>query len=173
MSDFFEKVKSNAYKTKDEAVKIGRQVLGKANNVVGQTKLNFAINDAENKIKDIYAEMGKKIYRNHLSQTQEYDNLEENCAQIDKLFEEINALKDKMAELKDSVKCSNCGAYNKQDSLFCSNCGMPIKDQTNDSDTDFYEAEDSTADDEEEEAPETVKKVITIKAKKPKDIDND
>lgn len=173
MSDFFEKVKSNAHKTKDEAVKIGRQVLGKANNVVGQTKLNFAINDAENKIKDIYAEMGKKIYRNRLSQTQDYDTLEENCAQIDKLFEEINALKDKMAELKDSVKCSNCGAYNKQDSLFCSNCGTPIKDSNDDSASDFYDEQDSTADDEEEEAPETVKKVITIKAKKPKDIDND
>lgn len=172
MSDFFEKVKLNAHKTKDEAVKIGRQVLGKANNVVGQTKLNFAINDAENKIKDIYAEMGKKIYLNHLSETKEYDTLEENCAQIDKLFEEINALKDKMAELKDSVKCPNCGAYNKQDSLYCSNCGTPIKDYDNDSEPDFYTS-DNVVDDEEEEAPETVKKVITIKAKKPKNSGND
>lgn len=167
MSDFFEQVKVNAYKTKDEAVKIGKQVIDKANNVMSRTKLNFAINDAENKIKDIYAEIGQKIYSEYLSGNNVIEGLDESCNQIDKLFEEISALKEKMAELKDSLKCSSCGSYNAQGSIFCSSCGAAlVGDDASDS-----SADEENFEEEEENASETVKRVITIKAKRPESDD--
>lgn len=171
MSDFFEKVKANAFKTKDEAVKIGKQVMDKAGNVVSQTKLNFAVNDAENKIKDIYAEIGKMVYSSYKADNMCCEAAKENCEKIDKLFEEVEALKEQIAELKDSVKCPNCGSLNKQGSAFCSKCGAPVEGSSDSTAEEDNDAENVY--DEEESAPETVKKVITIKAKKPENADND
>lgn len=170
MSDFFEKVKANAFKTKDEAVKIGKQVMDKAGNVVSQTKLNFAVSDAENKIKEIYTEMGKAVYSDYKEGGLLSEDAKENCEKIDNLLKEIDALKEQIAELKDSVKCPNCGSLNKQGSSFCSKCGAPVENSKESTEEERCAEE---VFDEEESAPETVKKVITIKAKKPESADND
>lgn len=166
MSDFFEQVKVSANKAKDEAVKIGKQVFDKTNVMMSRTKLNFAINDAENKVKETYAKIGEKIYSEYLSGNTSVEGLEDCFSQIDKLFEEINDLKEKMAELKDSVKCPKCGFYNAQGSEFCSKCGAAFSEEDYAANSENSEA-DVTYADAVEETPETVKKVITIKAKKP------
>ena len=168
MSDFFEKLKTCAYKTKDEAVKIGKHVIDKANGAVNVAKLNYAINDTENKIKDIYAEVGKKLYMTRETGKLPEDEINKSFEKIDKLYEEIEALKEKSAELKSCVKCSECGNYNNPDSAFCSKCGAPVN-----ADKDEAEDTEEIIEDEEEKTPETVKRVITIKAKRAENKDND
>ena len=89
MSDFFEKLKTGAYKTKDEAVKIGKHVIDKANGAVNVAKLNYAINDTENKIKDIYAEVGKKLYMTRETGKLPEDEINKSFEKIDKLISNI------------------------------------------------------------------------------------
>ena len=150
MGDFFEKFKVGANKAKDEAVKLGKQVADKAENVAGQTKLRFAINDTEGKIKDFYSEIGKRIYNSYTKGEWVDDEIEEKCKKIDSLNEELAALKEKLGELRESVKCPECGEYNDKENIFCSKCGASMEKE------DFAE----TASDDEEN-------VITIQAVKP------
>ena len=51
MEEVFDKIKVQANRAKDEAKKWTKTVIDKTNNVVNQTKLKFAINETEDKIK--------------------------------------------------------------------------------------------------------------------------
>ena len=59
MDDILGKVKEHAAWAKDEAAKLSKHVYEKTNNVIGKTKISFAISETESKIKDVYAEIGK------------------------------------------------------------------------------------------------------------------
>ena len=127
MEEVFDKIKVQASKAKDGAVKLTKIVIDKTNNVVNQTKLKYAINETEDKISEIYAEIGKAIYDGRESDTDISDVISEKCDKIDSLQAEVSELKEQLAQLKETVKCSECGAYNHADDLYCSKCGQKLR----------------------------------------------
>lgn len=153
MDEIFDKVREHAEKAKDEAAKLTRQVVDKTNSLITQTKLNFAVNETETKIKEIYTQIGQKVYEKHLSGHDVAEELEESCLKIDELAAEAEALKERLAEVKDSVKCPECGEYNKKTAAFCSRCGNSLKN-----------AEDFEKPEEEAEDSE---RVAIVKPRKP------
>ena len=54
-------------------------------------------------------------------------DFEEKCKKIDSLNEELNALKEKLSELRESVKCTECGEYNDKENMFCTKCGAGME----------------------------------------------
>lgn len=170
MDDFFDKVKETADKAKDGATKITKHIFDKTSNAISQTKLSFAVNETENKIKAVYEDMGKTVYEQYKNGNTVCDCMTERCKQIDDLKEAVCELKEKIAELKDSVKCE-CGEFNKKTAEFCSKCGKSLKntaeefaDEVEDVVVDVAEKVVDAADNVVDEAKE---KVISIKAKKP------
>lgn len=178
MEDFLVKVKAHASKAKDEATKIGKHVYEKTNNVIGKTKVSFAISETESKIKDIYAEIGETVYARYCAGEEVCDFAKEICARIDELVKEKEDLVEKLEELKESVKCADCGKHNKADAAYCSKCGSKLNTTMKNGDIEFEaepiavyteETADSDADTEEvvdDAEVGSVKKVVTIKAKK-------
>lgn len=163
MDEIFEKLRHGADKFKKSAAKVTKQVVRKTNDAVSHTKLSFAINETENKISEVYEEMGRNIYREYLKSGETSESMKESCAQVDKLLAEVDDLKEKVAELKQSVKCPGCGEYNKNGSSYCSACGTELKsDDESNGDDDAIEEEEQT-----EEETVASKKVVTIRAKKP------
>lgn len=162
MDEFFEKLKHGASELKKGAAKVTKQVVRKTNDAVSQTKLSFAINETENKISEIYAEMGRSVYRDYLKNGETGDAMLEGCRQIDKLLAEVDDLKEKVAELKQSVKCKNCGEFNKNGSSYCSKCGAELN-----ADAAEAESEEEQEYEEAEEQTVTSRKIVTIRAKKP------
>jgi len=136
MEEMFDKLKAQASKLKDSAVKITKTVVDKTNNVASQTKIKFAISETQDKIKDIYAEMGKTVYDKYKSGDDVCDCMTEKCAKIDSLFEEVAELNKQLAELKETVKCPQCDAYNNSDDAYCSKCGSKMEN------TEQYEEDD-------------------------------
>ena len=59
MDEFLDKIKDGASKTKDAAERLAKEVAKRTSNAIRITKLSYAMNDANNKIKDIYAKIGK------------------------------------------------------------------------------------------------------------------
>ena len=56
MDEFFDKLKDGAYKAKGGAERIAKEVAKRTSNAITYTKLTFAVNEAQNKVKDIYTE---------------------------------------------------------------------------------------------------------------------
>ncbi len=160
MDEFFDKIKDGASKAKDSAGKIAKEVAKRTTKAITHTKLAFAVNETQNKVKDIYSEIGKEIYAQHLEGADFGEYFADYFDQLDKLMEEIEMINSKMAELKNSLKCPECGAYNSNDSEFCSKCGAHIKDKDVSDDKDDIEDAFNAAEDDEEE-------VIVINPKKP------
>ena len=65
MDEFFCKVKEHAVKAKDEAARLAHHMVDKRNNIMTQTKIGFAVNETEEKINEIYTNMGKKVYNRY------------------------------------------------------------------------------------------------------------
>lgn len=180
MSDFFDKMKSGANKMLDEVTRVAKTASQKTNNAVTQTKLSYSVRETEHKIKNIYAEIGKSIY-DAKKTGGEAPDFDESFDKIDKMYEEIADLKVKIAELKESVQCGNCGEYCKAGSKFCPKCGASLTTIAEDFAEEFVEnvipevaveteeaAEEAAQTAQElNDTDEPAKRVVTIKAKKP------
>lgn len=129
MDEMFEKIKEGVIKAKDGAEKFTKVAVKKTTDVVSQTKLNYAVSEVEDKIKQIKIELGETLYAEHKNGAGFEGEILERCEKIDKLNEEINTLKEKIAELKNAVICSSCGEYNGSGNVFCAKCGAKLKQE--------------------------------------------
>lgn len=163
MDEIFDKIKDGASKAKDGAARIAKEVAKRTSNVIAHTKLTFAVNEAQSKIKDIYGEIGKTLYTKHLDGIDCGEDFTDSFAQLDNLMDEVEALTAKIAELKNSLKCPECGAYNSSESDYCSKCGAHlVKEETEEEDGAVDDAfTEADMDDEDDED------VIIIDPKKP------
>lgn len=136
MDELFDKIKHGASVAKDTAGKFAKQVAHHTSNAISSTKLSFSINEANNKMKDIYSKIGKDIYEMYLNGEIDDSSFKDEFEQISKLKADIEALTEKKAELKNSVCCANCNTMNNVDSDYCSKCGAALikKDEYDDSD---------------------------------------
>ncbi len=155
MEDFLEKVKDQASKAKTGAAKLGKQVYEKTNTAIAVTKLSFAIGETESKIKEAYEAIGKIVYENYMENGEAYDFIKESCEAITELFKEKEALDAKKAELKEAVKCPECGKFNKSEAVYCSSCGARL-DNEDEQYEEVGESEENDFTEEEVEAAEPV-----------------
>lgn len=116
--DFFDKLGKKA----SEAYKVTADKTGK---IAKETKLKFKINELKSKIDDIYEEIGKEVYQKHVREEEISikGDLEEKCAQIDVMSDEIESLLKECLSLRDRKQCSNCYAEIDKDVKFCPECG--------------------------------------------------
>ena len=121
--DFFDKLGQKA----SEAYKVTADKTGK---LAKETKLKFKMGELKNQVSDIYEEIGKIIYEQHVRE-ENIDiekQIEEKCTKIDVLSDEIEAILKECMELKNKKQCSKCQTQIDRDVKFCPECGEP---QTN------------------------------------------
>ncbi len=126
MDKFFDKVKTNFGKAMDGAEKYSKIAAQKTSGIISQTKYAFAVNEAENKVVSVLAELGEYVYEEFSEGAEFPEEIVAKCKEINSLKEEIAALKEKIAELKESVLCPNCGEYNDTQNCYCGKCGSKI-----------------------------------------------
>ncbi len=126
MDKFFNKVKTNLGKAVDGAEKYSKIAAQKTSGLITQTKYSFAVNEAENKVVSVLAELGEYLYDEFLAGGEFPENVTLKCKEIDSLKEEIATLKAKIAELKESVVCPNCGEYVGTENSYCGRCGKKL-----------------------------------------------
>lgn len=116
--DFFNKLGKKA----SEAYKITADKTGK---IAKEAKLRMKISELKNEIDDIYEEIGKLIYENHVREEKQdiTKQLEEKCTKIDCLSDEIETNLKECLELKDKKRCENCYVEIEKDVKFCPECG--------------------------------------------------
>lgn len=126
--DFLNKLgkKANeAYKvTKEKATEAYKVTKEKASDISEEIKLKSKINSLEEKIYEIYAEIGEIVY-NEVKDGKDVskDEIIAKCEEISRNKDEIERLKTKLLAVKKIKKCSNCGEELGIEVDFCSKCG--------------------------------------------------
>lgn len=116
--EFFDKLGKKA----SEAYKMTADKTGK---IAKETKMKLKISELKSQINDIYEEIGKKVYENHVREEEISitNEIEEKCTEIDALSDEIESLLKQCLELKDKKQCPKCYAEIEKNVKFCPNCG--------------------------------------------------
>ena len=116
--EFFEKLGKKASATYKTAAE-------KTNKLASDTKLKSKINSNKSKIKDIYKEIGKKVYQKYTlgGELDIKDDIENELSRIDELSKEIEDFERQRLELSDVKECINCKEKIEKSSVFCSKCG--------------------------------------------------
>lgn len=102
----------------------GQNVAQQTQNLADVTRLNSAISEKEKKISQLFLEIGKGYYERHKNdgEAEELNKIIE----INSLFAEIFANREKIKQIKGVIKCENCGADVPLNAAFCNACGAQI-----------------------------------------------
>ena len=115
--DFFSKLGKKATKTyqvtKEKAVNLSEEL-----------KLKSKIGVLNDKIEELYIEIGKIVY-NEVKEGKEVakEDVVEKCEKISEHKNEIQKIENNILALKNVAKCVNCGEELELGDSFCSKCG--------------------------------------------------
>lgn len=116
--DFFDKLTKKATETyKGAAEKTGK--------LAKETKLRLKISENKSKIKELYEEIGQKVYEKHSSEEEVCikNDLEAECTKIDILANEIEVYNREILALSNQKECVECKEKLQKDAKFCTKCG--------------------------------------------------
>ena len=106
--DTFSKIRKTAIDTAStvaQSAKEGSAALAKkSSELIEISKLTISINSEEAKIKELYSEIGKKVFEKHASGHYIDPELVENCNEITALYSKIKELNDKIEDIKTNSK---------------------------------------------------------------------
>ena len=121
--EFFNKLGKKA----SEAYKVTADKTGK---LAKEAKLRMKMGELKSEINDIYEDIGKAVYENHVREEKNdiTKELDEKCTKIDCLSDEIESILKECLELKDKKQCPNCYTEIEKDVKFCPKCGTKQED---------------------------------------------
>lgn len=126
----FSKIKKTAVDTASTVAQSAKEssavVAKKSGELIEISKLTVSINSNESKMKDLYSEIGKKVFEKHENGQYIDPELVENCNEILALKTSINEMKQKINELRNKKICTNCDTSLPEDTAFCPKCGNKI-----------------------------------------------
>lgn len=109
---------------REKAAALAQGAVKTSNAVVETVKSNLAIADKEAETTKIFRQLGTLMYDAYKDGSEvDADAVAEKCAALDEYFSEIEALKDKVSEIKNTKVCPKCNAKVKADFKFCPVCG--------------------------------------------------
>ena len=104
---------------------LGKKTTETTSKIAREAKLKMKITENKGKIKDLYGEIGRKIYENHVRE-EEIDIkgfISDDCSKIDALSKEIEDSRKEILVLNNKKMCKKCFAEIERDSMFCPKCG--------------------------------------------------
>lgn len=102
----------------------GQNVAQQTQNLADVARLNSAISENEKKISQLFLVIGQSYYEKHKndSSAEEFEKI----AEVNTLYFEIAANREKIKQIKGVVKCENCGADVPLNASFCNACGTKV-----------------------------------------------
>ena len=89
---------------------IGKKTSETTTKIAREAKLKMKITENKGKIKDMYQEIGRKVYENHVRE----ENIE---------LKETEEARKEILVLNNKKLCKKCFAEIEKDAMFCSKCG--------------------------------------------------
>ena len=103
---------------------IGKKTSETTSKIAKETKLKLKISDNKGKIKELYEEIGKNIYENHINTVDDLEEIiNECCARIDEYSNEIEEARKEILVLNHKKLCKRCSEPMDDNAIFCPKCG--------------------------------------------------
>ena len=96
----------------------------KAQDLTDYTKYSRIISESEAEIKNLYSEIGYKVYLAYRDRP--LPEVAQQIMRINNLSASIGEAKNAQKMLNETVKCPRCGARVRQGMVFCNNCGCQL-----------------------------------------------
>lgn len=98
----------------------------KTSKIAKEAKLKMKISQNKSQIEDIYEEIGKAIYQEHIREekTDIKEIVNEYCKKIDNFSDEIEKIREELLNLNDKKKCDVCAKEMDIEAKFCPYCGQ-------------------------------------------------
>ena len=79
--------------------------------------------DLSGEYNDVLRQLGEVMYQTHKGESQDEEKIAGLLTQADELSGKIAELRERIAALRQSRTCPNCGAVCGKDDQFCRRCG--------------------------------------------------
>lgn len=116
--EFFEELGKKASKT----YQVAAEKTGKFSRVA---KLKMQMSQDKDKIEELYEEIGKRVYENHVREEKQdlQEEMDKLCSEIDVFSDEIESARMEILALRDKRQCKSCYTEIELDFHYCPNCG--------------------------------------------------
>lgn len=98
----------------------------KTSEIVEISKLKLQITQLNSEVDKSYSRLGALVYESLKNSADAKDVINVIVAEIDELNSKIQEAEGKINELKNVVKCANCGMVNNDEAVYCSRCGEMV-----------------------------------------------
>ena len=137
MDTFFEDFCTKAKDVADAAAK-------KTGELVEISKYKIEASKINSEIRRTYEQLGSSVYSMVKGGYDNQELVNSLAEDIDELFMRLDAVNEKLSELKNAIICPVCGKTNAKDSMYCSKCGSKLQNSAKECDCDCC-ADDSDA----------------------------
>ena len=98
----------------------------KAGQIVDISKLRFNAAEINNEISKRFESLGRVVYDGEKTENNASELVAECVKAIDELYDQLDAINEQIAVLKNRLKCKSCGFENAQDAVLCNKCGTKL-----------------------------------------------
>ena len=99
--------------------------------IATEAKLKIEIAENKEKIKDLYVELGRKVYENHVREENLniHEFISDDCSKIDEISKQIENARKEILVLNNKKMCKKCYAEIETEYIFCPQCGEKQKEE--------------------------------------------
>lgn len=126
VKDLLDRIRSTAVGAADSAQQTARVAGKRAGQMVDVAKLNVQLFDLSGEYNDVLRQLGQVMHETHKGQAQDEEKVPALLEQADQLESRIAELRERIAALRQSRSCPNCGAMCGRDDQFCRRCGQSL-----------------------------------------------
>ena len=104
---------------------LGKKTTETTAKIATEAKLKIEIAENKEKIKDLYIELGRKVYENHVREENLniHEFISDDCSKIDEISKQIENARKEILVLNNKKMCKKCFAQIQTDYIFCPQCG--------------------------------------------------
>lgn len=96
------------------------------NDAVELAKLKMSRMQVNGEIQKTYEKLGAFVFKFRKSGEENTELIDICIAEIDGLLAQLDAIANKINEIKSAIKCPECGAVNDDESIYCAKCGAKV-----------------------------------------------
>lgn len=98
-------------------------VAKKSGELIEVSKINMEISSEEKKAYELYAKIGKKIYKRYIEGMEVDKDFISKCKEIEDIEKDIKELKERKLRAKEMKNCRHCYCEMKAEDNYCPRCG--------------------------------------------------